>query len=89
LKSNKLNKETEAEMQEKMIREKDVCRLFNVTRSVVKRWRDQGCPVMKINKCVMYPVKELKAWVMCHANFSINDYVFERILDDILSIKRP
>jgi len=76
-------------MQEQMIREKDVCRLFNVTRSVVKRWRDQGCPVMKLNKCVYYPVKELKAWVLGHANFSINDYVFDRILDDLLTIKRP
>jgi len=76
-------------MQEKLLREKEVCKLFNVSRSVARRWRDNGCPAMKIGGCVMFPVNQLKAWVIGHANFSINDYVFERILDDILSIKRP
>jgi predicted DNA-binding transcriptional regulator AlpA len=89
LKTNILTKGTEAEMQEKLLREKEVCRLFNVSRSVARRWRDQGCPAMKIGGCVMFPVNELKAWVLGHANFSINDYVFDRILDDLLTIKRP
>lgn len=71
-------------MQERMIREKQVCQLFGVSRTTARRWREQGCPAMKVGKVVLFPAKALKEWVQATADISINPYMFDRILTDML-----
>lgn len=71
-------------MEPKFLREKQLMKLFQVSRTAINQWRKKGMPHVIIGHIVMYPVKEVIGWITHNSNCNFNELVFERILKDIL-----
>lgn len=50
-------------MSEKYITIEELCKLFNVSRSTVDRWRKQGLPYIKIGSSIRFIELEAINWV--------------------------
>lgn len=74
------------------VREKQLLKLFSVSRKVILDWKAKGLPFIKINKVVLFPIQAVNEWVISNASNEINKLVFERVLSKLYdegNDKRP
>ena len=45
-------------------REKELMKIYSVSRPVIRKWRDQGAPFLKVNRVVLYPLEAFNEWVI-------------------------
>ena len=45
-------------------REKELMKTYSVSRPVIRKWRDQGAPFLKVNRAVLYPLENFSEWVI-------------------------
>jgi len=70
------------------LREKELIKAFCITRGTVNYWRTKGLPFIKMaNGAVLYPVEEVREWVINNADYNFNELAFNRIIREVLSGK--
>ena len=60
------------------VREKELQKIFSVSRQVTRAWRLQGAPFLKINRAVLYPLELFNEWVMHNAANTVNFLIYAR-----------
>ena len=46
-----------------MLRVKDICEQFKISRGTMYEWIDKGCPVHYVGKLVFFDIDEVVKWV--------------------------